>query len=90
MPKTTKPKQETKAYKVSVKLGDTFYTAQADDVTEALLALNPPKISSRAFFTLEHAGKTSTLLKNVFFARRILKNKMNAFYFGRNLLTLLK
>ncbi len=89
MSKTT-IKTKNKEYKITAVIGNEVYTAASEDIAEAILSLKPRKISSRVKFTLDYDGKTSSLLKNVLFARKYLTNRFSAMIFGRNLITLLK
>lgn len=88
--KKTKQSKKVPAFKVDLKLGNETYTSSSDDLQTAILGLKPPKISTRAFFTLEYQGKESKLMANVPRARRILTNATYAFFFGRKLNLLLK
>lgn len=87
-PKKRKPKPC--AFELSVTIGRDTFTSSADDPKEALLSLKVPKLNARATFVLKHEGKTATLQKNVFHARRALNSPLSAFVLARNLTTLLK
>lgn len=88
--RTPKAKASKAAYQLTVTVGTDVYTSSAEDVQSALLSLTVSKLNARATFTLEHEGKTATLQKNVFHARRALSSPLNAFVLARNLTTLLK
>ena len=78
------------AYTITLSVGGVEYTSSNDDLTKALLGLKVEKVSNRAIFTLTHDGKKATLMKRVRWARQILTKEDMAFWFGKNLLTLLK
>lgn len=90
MATTSKKKPKPCSYELIVTIGKETYTSRADDAKEALLALKVPKLNARATFTLKHDGKSATLQKNVFHARRALNSPLGAFVLARNLTTLLK
>lgn len=77
-------------YTVTLKVGPDTYKSSADDVTEALLGLEPEKISNRTVFELAHNGMKSVLMRNVPMAKRIITNRMTATMTGRALVMLLK
>jgi hypothetical protein len=85
-----KKKAETPVYAITLKIGGVEYHSLSSDVTEAILALEVPKVNSRAIFTLEYDGKKSQLPRRPVMTRMALKKHIYALYLGRNLIKLLK
>jgi hypothetical protein len=90
MPKKSSKKAEEPQYNMNLVMGTQKYHAHSNDVTEAILALKPEKITTRALFTLEYNGKTSSFIRNVGRTRRIFSNNLTARILGRNLVMRLK
>lgn len=80
-----KKKEVTKLYKATLQIGSETFEASAGDATEAILNLKPDRIMSRAVFTLEHDGKTSSFMKTVGRARMVFHSRLNATILARNL-----
>lgn len=77
-------------YTVKLDVGNDSYTATSDDLTAAILALQPTKVNYRGLFTLEHNGMTSTMKRTVPRTRLAVRRPLAARYLGRTLLMLLK
>ncbi|MBR1146685.1 hypothetical protein [Bradyrhizobium sp. AUGA SZCCT0431] len=90
MAKVKAVKKTTPAFVVTLTQARVDYISAADDLTEAILGLDVPKLTARAIFKLEHDGKTSILTRRAAFARRTLKDRMYATHLGTNLKLLLK
>lgn len=78
------------SYTVSLTIGSDTYSASADDITEAILALKPEKINNRTVFTLVYDGKKSSLMRSVAQCKRIIAHRLTANITGRALLMLLR
>ncbi|MEA2067517.1 MAG: hypothetical protein U9O65_10610 [Thermotogota bacterium] len=60
------------------------YRFQADtmeDLAKELITINIPKMMEECFFTLEFEGKKRDVAMNAMRARRIFNNELNAFFF---------
>jgi hypothetical protein len=92
--KITKPRAKkpelAAAYKIIMRVGGETHIAYNDNPLEALLELKPDKIPAKAIFTLEHDGKSATLIRRAQWARLTLNRRAVAFYLARNLERLLK
>lgn len=85
------PLEDTPAsYRITLTLGDKVYTSSASDVTDAILALKPEKISTRAVVSLDHDSKHSEFLRTVPQIRRVFTNRLSALILGRNLVARLR
>lgn len=92
-PKPTKKEiksTKTGVFHMKLEVNGKTYESSSDDLKEAILGLKPEKISSKAFFTLEHAGKSATLVSIIPRTKRIIGNEMTAYFFGRRIMQLLK
>lgn len=81
---------QSKLYRITLQVGDLYYHTAAESALDALLQLQPDKISAKCVFTLEYDGMVSSLSRRVGWARASLRNKYVAYYLARNLVALLK
>lgn len=77
-------------YTVTLTYGDKSFSASSDDVTEAILGLRPDKINNRTVFTLTHNEESSSIMKNIPMAKRLITNRLTATLLGRYLVMRLK
>lgn len=87
--KKSEPKQKGE-YIMRLEVSGAVYESQGDDLQQVILGLKPEKISSKAFFTLFHNGKSATLVSIIPRTKRICSNQMTAYFFGRRIMQLLK
>ncbi len=66
------------------------YNFETDDPAKSLNTINIPKMMETCFFTLEQGGKKALMAMNSLRARRIFNNKLNAFFFIKNLKNVMK
>lgn len=69
------------------------YRFEADTIEELakkLITINIPKMMEECFFTLESKGKKREKSMNALMARRIFNNELNAFFFIKTQLWMLK
>lgn len=88
-------KQKKPKYKLKIQIGKKpikgkVYRFETDDPVKAITSINAPKIVEECFFTLEYEGKKRIRALNAFNAKRILNNKLSAFYFIKTMKWILK
>lgn len=93
--KKQKTQQDKPMYKLTVQIGkkdvkEKVYKFKTTNPVEALLSINIPKMMEGAHFTLEKDGKVAKRSLMSFQARRVLNNKLNAFYLIKNMHWILK
>jgi hypothetical protein len=94
-----KSKPSKMKYKLIVQIGKKpiatglkkrVYRFTTDDPAKALNTISIPKMMEECFFTLEIDGKVAKKQINAVQARRIFNNKLNAFYFIKQMKWILK
>lgn len=67
-----------------------FEADTTEDLAKELITINIPKMMEECFFTLEQEGKTRMISMNALGARRLFNNELNAFFFIKNQLWMVK
>jgi len=67
-----------------------FEADTMEDLAKELNTINIPKMMEECFFTLEFEGKKRVKSMNSLRARRIFNNKLNAFFFIKTQLWMVK
>ena len=95
-------KKKTKKYHLKIQIGKRpkaaglkkrVYRFEGDtmeDLAKGLNTINIPKMMEECFFTLEYEGKKREKSMNSLRARRIFNNKLNAFFFVKTQLWMVK
>ena len=95
-------KKKAKIYQLRVQIGKRpkaaglkkrVYRFEADtmeDLAKELITINIPKMMEECFFTLEFEGKKREKPMNALRARRIFNNELNAYFFIKNQLPMVK
>lgn len=90
--KAEKPKKEkeTTEFLIRLEVNGKEFVSKGNDLQRAILGLKPDQIKTRAFFTLEHDGKTAKVMSIIPRTKRIINSEMTAYFFGRRLMSILK
>jgi len=95
-------KKKNKLYQLKVQIGKRpkaaglkkrvyrFEAETMEELAKELITINIPKMMEECFFTLELEGKKREKSMNSLRARRIFNNKLNAFFFIKTQLWMVK
>lgn len=83
-------KSQKNAFSITLEIGSETYTATGPTLKDAIMALDPKKVTAKCVFRYKHDGKTAALMKNIYFTRRVISHDLTAALFAEHLTSLLK